>query len=291
MLSMLSLSSEQLLAAAPAGSPYKSAAASFPLELGLLLLLLSVLIVVLRARVLLELISHSDNRSRAKAFRWPTALQSFSGGLAAAYVLLLLLPELNVITAELRGPRFLAFDLALAGLLIFKGIQHYCFRRVSANFDSHAEWKFVGVKVAEKRSNFHISLGMFIAYSSLILLTFPFQYSHLGSTLSVVLYLLTFALHLGFNALAVCEEDEHRFAQLAPRVVAPILVIASIFAALKVLPTQISLSAFAMLAGIVIYNVFQVEVRKPENTSFIWFIIGSLSFSILGAFSFRGLMN
>jgi hypothetical protein len=290
-MSVLSLSCALLVAAAPVGAPYKSAASSLPQELGLFLLLLSVLLVVLRARLLLELISRSDKRNRAKAFRWPTALRSFSGGLAAAYVLLLLLPELNVITSELRGPRFLAFDLALLGLLIFKGIQHYCFRRVSADFDSQGEWKFVGMKVAEKRSNFHISLGMFVAYSSLVLLTFPFQYSHLGSTLSVVLYLLTFALHLGFDALAVCEEDEHRFAKLAPRLVAPILLAASGFAALEVLPNQVSLGAFAMLAGIVVYNVFQVEVRKPEETSFVWFVTGSLVFSLLVAFSFRGVMH
>jgi len=288
---MLSLSPARILAAAPSSAPYKSAVAGFPQELGLLILLLSVLLVVLRARVLLELISRSDHHSRAKAFRWPTALRSFSGGLAAAYVLLLLLPELSVITAELRGPRFLAFDLALLGLLIFKGIQHFCFRKVSADFDSQGEWKFVGIKVAEKRSNFHISLGMYTAYASLVLLTFPFQYSHLGGTVPVALYLLTFALHLGFDALAVCEEDEHRFATLAPRVVVPVLLAASVLAALEVLPTQISLSAFAMLAGIVIYNVFQVEVRKPEDTSFIWFVLGSLVFSLLGALTFRGLLN
>lgn len=238
-----------LLAAAPsaveaphteAGATTQAAAAShaatLPQEAGLVLLLLAVLAVVLRARPILELLEHSDNRQQPKALRWPTALRSFSGGLAAAYVLLLLLPELSVINTELHGPPAAAFGLALLGLLIYKGIQHYCLQQANAAHAAMGEWKFVGVKAAEKRSNFAISLGVFTGYSALVLLTLPFQFSHLSGWVSAVLYLVTFALHLGFDALATCEEDERRFASLAPKLVVPVLVVAAVLAAAGTLP-------------------------------------------------------
>lgn len=290
-----------LLAAAPsaAEAPHKEAAAtthaaaashaapSLPQELGVLLLLLAVLAVVLRARPILELLEHSDNRQQPKALRWPTALRSFSGGLAAAYVLLLLLPELSVINTELHGPPAAAFGLALLGLLIFKGIQHYCLQQAHAANAAMGEWKFVGVKSAEKRSNFAINLGVFTGYTALVLLTVPFQFSHLSGWISSVLYLVTFALHLGFDALAVCEEDERRFAALAPKLVVPVLVVAAVLAAGGTLPNVVLLGAFSLLGGIVIYNVFRVELRKPEDTSFLWFVVGSVVFALLNAFTLR----
>ena len=297
---MLMLSSV-FLAAAPAadiskpGADHAPAAGyaavahapTLPEELGLALLLAALLLVVLRARPILELLERSDNRQQPKALRWPTALRSFSGGLAAAYVLLLLLPEFSVINAELHGPPPGAFGLALLGLLIFKGIQHYCLQQATAANSAMGDWKFVGVKAAEKRSNFAISLGVFTGYAALILLTLPFQFSHLSGSLSAVLYLVTFALHLGFDALATCEENDRRFAALAPRLVVPVLIVASVLAALGALPNAVLLGAFSLLGGIVIYNVFRVELRKPEDTSFIWFLTGSVVFAVLNGLTMR----
>ena len=39
--------------------------------------------------------------------------------------------------------------------------------------------------------------------------------------------------------------------------------------------------------GIVIYDVFRVELRKPEDTSFLWFVVGSVVFALLNAFTLR----
>ena len=276
-------------APAEAGHAVSAVAHATPLpdELGLVLLLAALLLVVLRARPILELLEHSDNRQQAKALRWPTALRSLSGGLAAAYVLLLLVPEFSIINTELHGPPQAAYALALLGLLIFKGIQHFCLQQATAAHAAMGEWKFVGVKAAEKRSNFAISLAVFTGYAALILLTLPFQFSHLSGAISSALYVVTFALHLGFDALGVCEEDERRFSRLAPRLVLPVLVLASLLAAFAVLPNAVLLGAFSLLGGIVIYNVFRVELRKPEDTSFIWFVAGAVLFALLNALTLR----
>ena len=269
--------------AGPAGKITAVNATNLPENLGLMLLLAAVLLVMLRARSILELLEQSDDRQKPKALNWPTALRSLSGGLAAAYVLLLLMPEFGIITAELHGPPNATYSLALVGLLIFKGIQHFCLQRANAAHASMVEWKFVGVKAAEKRSNFVINLGVFTGYSALILLTLPFQFSHLSGWISSALYVVTFALHLGFDALAICEENKQRFSRLAPRVVMPVLILTSLLTAFHSLPNSLLLGAFSLLGGIVIYNVFRIELRKPEETSYIWFLAGALLFYFLNA--------
>ncbi|MFM7102191.1 MAG: hypothetical protein ACKO3N_13580, partial [Verrucomicrobiota bacterium] len=97
-----------------------------------------------QARPILELLERSHDDQKPKALNWPTALRSLSGGLAAAYVLLLLMPEFSTITAELHGPPQAAYGLALLGLLIFKGIQHFCLQQANAAHAAMGEWKFVG---------------------------------------------------------------------------------------------------------------------------------------------------
>lgn len=273
-------SSHLLAAAAPDAAPH---ATTLPEDLGLLLLLAAVLLVILRARWILELMERSHDHRKPKALNWPTALRSLSGGLAAAYVLLLLMPEFSTINTELHGPAQTAYGLALLGLLVFKGLQHFCLQQANAAHASMGEWKFVGVKAAEKRSNFAIGLGVFTVYTALILLTLPFQFSHLSGWIASALYLVTFALHLGFDALAICEEDMQRFSRLAPRLVLPVLVLTSLLAALGSVPNTVLLGAFSLLGGVVIYNVFRVELRKPDETSFLWFLAGALLFALLNA--------
>ncbi|MFM7550474.1 MAG: hypothetical protein ACKO8I_16730 [Cyanobacteriota bacterium] len=281
MLKLLLPATLPLLAASPAGKTMQ--APTIPEDLGLAMLLAAVLLVILRARAILELLDRHNDPKKPKALNWPTALRSLSGGLAAAYVLMLLIPEFSTITAELHGPPQAAYALALIGLLIFKGIQHFCLQQANAAHAAMGEWKFVGVKAAEKRSNFAINLGVFTGYTALILLTLPFQFSHLSGLISSSLYLATFALHLGFDALAICEEDKNRFSKLSPKLVLPALVLTSLLAAAGSVPDTVLLGAFSLLGGIVIYNVFSIELRKPEDTSFVWFLAGAVLFTMLNS--------
>ena len=278
-----------LLAAAGAVQQYHGGGPPLISEdLGLFLLLAAVLATVLNATRITRVLEQNDDQRARKLKRWPVALRSLSGGLAVAYVFMLLIPELAVINQQLAGWSVNAMALALAGLLIFNGIQHFCLKRATVAHEAMGEWKFVGVRKAEKRSNFTINLGVFIAYASLILLTLPFQFSHLsGETVSRMLYLVTFMLHLGFDALSVCEEDHKRFARLSLLFAIPILLVSAILAVTGVLPDPVLLTAFSLLAGIVIYKVFKVEVKSASETSFAWFLGGSALFAILNSLTVR----
>ena len=265
-----------------------SHASFFSEQLGLIVLLVSVLGIVLNAVRLNEVLEESDNRGAHKLKRWPIALRSLSSGLAVAYVFMLLIPELTLINDKLSGKSLNAMALALAGLLLFNGIQHFCLHRATAAHESMGDWKFVGVRRSEKRSNFMINISVFVVYAALILLTLPFQFSHLGGYgMSRILYVITFVLHLGFDALAVSEEDPERFFRLAIRFVAPVLVAAAVIASTALLSNLILLAAFSLLTGIVMYQVFRIEVKGAGETSFVWFVCGALLFVVLHMLTFE----
>lgn len=274
-----------LAASASHGSPLGS---FFSEQLGLIVLLGSVLGIVLNAVRLNELLEESDNRGAHKLKRWPIALRSLSSGLAVAYVFMLLIPELMLINDKLSGKSLNAMALALAGLLLFNGIQHFCLHRATTAHESMGDWKFVGIRQSEKRSNFMINVSVFVFYAALILLTLPFQFSHLGGYgMSRILYVITFALHLGFDALAVSEEDPKRFSRLATRLVSPVLVIAAVIASTALLSNLILLAAFSLLTGVVMYQVLRNEVKGAGETSFVWFVFGSLLLVVLHALTFE----
>lgn len=255
-------------------------------HLGLTILVLSVLGIVLNAVWLNKLIDGVDDRDAHKIRRWPIALRSLSSGLAIAYIFMLMIPELSIINKELSGRSLDAMALALSGLLIFNGIQHFCLHRATAAHESMGEWKFVGIRKSKKKSTTIINMSVFAAYAVLIILTLPFQFSHLGGVTSRALYIVTFVLHLGFDALAVSEEDPVVFSRLAIRLLSPALVIAAIIASTAVMPDLFILAAFSLLAGIIISQVFRVEVKEAENTSYIWFIIGAMLFISLHILTF-----
>jgi hypothetical protein len=73
----------------------------------------------------------NSQSSKPKHLRFEEAVRSISGGLASGYVILLLIPEIKVFNEAIRDPFLDAYVLALLGLVIFKGLQHYCLRLVN----------------------------------------------------------------------------------------------------------------------------------------------------------------
>ena len=256
---------------------------------GLLALLTSLLAIIFNIHRILSLLQVKNYRNNTKSKHWPTILKSLSGGLSIGYVFMLLVPELAYINKKLYGGPISASVLALSGLLIFNSIQHYNLKKATSDHEAMGEWKFIGVRKAEKKSNFSISLGVFTVYSALVLMTLPLQFSHFkGDTMSMGLYVVTFILHLGFDALSVAEEDEERFKELSGRITAPVLLIATALASAGHLPESTLLSAFSLLAGIVIYKVFRVELRSASETSLAWLVTGAILFAALNTLTFQG---
>lgn len=232
-------------------------------------------------------INRSKEGSLPKHRSWPFGIRSFAGGMAAAYVFILLIPEMGLFNSEIKIPFFNTYSLALLGLLIFKGLQHYCRHLAQERTRSMEEWAFVHSKSHEKHLSFRISGYVFIAYASLILLTLPYQVSHLAPGMGVFLYLVTFSFHLCFELLSLNDEDVKHYNQYVPIPLAIALTAALGLALSEAMPQAYLLACISLLAGIIIYNVFLVELPNPDRSSYVWFLVGAVAFVLLNSLTLR----
>jgi hypothetical protein len=228
--------------------------------------------------------SHS---SKPKHLRFGEAVRSISGGLASGYVILLLIPEIKIFNEAIRDSFLDAYVLALLGLVIFKGLQHYCLRLVNQKSSAQQEWGFIQAKVMARSLEFKVSCGVFCVYASLVLLTLPFQFGHLAGSVAKLLYVITFALHLGFEMLGLFEQSERDFASLVPWTTGLSLTFALVLAAANVLPPWLVISGMAFLAGIIMLQVFRTELPVASESSFFWFGFGTAVFVLLHVYTQR----
>jgi len=246
----------------------------------LILFYTSVLVVAFLAPKIVESATHHDHRAKSKLLSPSIALRSFSSGLAVAYVFVLLIPEFDIFAQKNIFPFLNAFQLALVGLVFYKGLQHLCLFLASKRSESMGDWAFVSSKQQERLLGFRVSVAVFVFYASLIVLTLPYQLAHFASMTDKCLYLLTFFLHLGFNLVGLFEEDERHYQRVVPMVVTTILTLALVLALFSTLSTGLLLTALAFLAGVIIFNVFRNELPTADKSSFAWFAIGVAFFTI-----------
>ena len=229
----------------------------------------------------------NSQSSKPKHLRFGEAVRSISGGLASGYVILLLIPEIKIFNEAIRDPFLDAYVLALLGLVIFKGLQHYCLRLVNQKSSAQQEWGFIQAKVMARSLEFKVSCGVFCVYASLVLLTLPFQFGHLAGPVAKALYVITFALHLGFEMLGLFEQSEREFASLVPWTTGLSLTLAFVLAAANVLPSWLVISGMAFLAGIIMLQVFRTELPVASESSFFWFGFGTAIFVLLHIYTQR----
>ena len=281
------LSSGGAAPSATSGEPsIDGLAISFVLILFLILVLLTQF-----APTILEFINSHESRLGKKFQDFPTALRSFSSGLAVAYVMIILIPEYQVFNGQVTFGWLNAYKLSLLGLIAYKGIQHYCLLLAKKSAKAMGEWGFVKSRQEEKLLGFRVSTSVFAVYASLILLTLPYQLGHLHGPADKVLYLLTFAMHLGFSVLGLFEENERHFRKLVPPVVFSMLTASLVLTLFNVLPTALLLGCLSVLAGIILYNVFKNELPSAENSSFAWFAIGVFIFVSVDSLTLRNLAH
>lgn len=235
-----------------------------------------------------EFASHHDRIGKTKALNPSTALRSFSSGLAVAYVFVLLLPEFKVFDDQNILPHINAFQLAMIGLVVYKGLQHVCLLLANKRSEAMGDWAFVSAKQQERVLGFRVSTAVFVLYAALILLTLPYQLTHFPSINDKVLYLVTFFLHLGFNVVGLYEEDEHHYQRFVPPVVAGVLTLALVLTLFSALSTAVLLTALSFLAGVIIFSVFRNELPTAEKSSYLWFATGVAFFAIAQAITVSG---
>ena len=249
----------------------------------LILFYVALLAVAFFAPRIVEFAAHHDRIGKTKFLSPSTALRSFSSGLAVAYVFVLLIPEFEIFRQKNILPYLNAFQLALIGLVVYKGLQHLCLLLANKRSEAMGDWAFVSSKQQERLLGFRVSIAVFVIYASLIVLTLPYQLDHFASLVDKCLYLLTFFLHLGFNLVGLYEEDERHYHRVVPKVVAAFLTLSLVLTLFGVLSTGVLLTALAFLAGVIIFSVFRNELPTAEKSSFPWFAIGVAFFAFAEA--------
>ena len=279
--------SNTVLATAAAVEPAVDA-----LAIGFVWILFVTLVLLTKfAPALLALINEHESKHAPKFLDVPTALRSFSSGLAVAYVMITLIPEYQVFNGQVTFGWINAYKLSLLGLIVFKGIQHYCLLIAKKNAKAMGEWDFVKTRQEEKLFGFRVSTVVFSIYASLILLTLPYQLGHLHGPADKLLYLFTFVMHLGFNVIGLYEENERHFRKLVPPVVFSLLSASLVLTLFNVLPTALLLGSLSILAGIILYNVFKNELPSAESSSYAWFAVGVILFVGVDTLTVRSLMH
>ena len=122
---------------------------------------LAILLVAHFAPQIVEITAHLDRAESRKSLRPSIALRSFSSGLAVAYVFVLLLPEFNVFQEKLVLPGINSFQVALLGLVVYKGLQHLCLLSANKKTEAMGDWAFVSSKQQERLLGFRVSTYVF----------------------------------------------------------------------------------------------------------------------------------
>ena len=92
----------------------------------------------------------------------------------------MLIPEYQIFNEKVTYGWINAYKLSLFGLIAYKGIQHYCLLVANKSSQTMGEWGFVKSRQEEKLLGFRVSTSVFAVYASLILLTLPYQLTHLN---------------------------------------------------------------------------------------------------------------
>ncbi len=206
---------------------------------------------------------------------------SFAGGLAVAYVFLHLLPEIaagneaigEALSDVLKPAPLLElgiFLVALAGFTAFYGLERLAAARSGRDTGS----------AREPRGVYWLHLVSFMVYN--VLITYTMVLRVRTGLLFALLFTLAMGLHFVLTDRTLTEHYPQRFRTSGRALLAASLVLGWALAALFA-PTSTLLVALltALLGGSVLLNVFKEEVPSNRSSSFAWFSIGLVLYSVL----------
>lgn len=190
---------------------------------------------------------------------------SVGGGMAIAYIFLHLLPELE------KGEQDIGSSIhfvTLIGFLLFYGMQRFAWR--------------VAKNEASKSGNlvFYIQLAFSSVYNFLLIYSIPELFKN--SWIFVFLYVVAMGFHLLHNDYSLGEKYHHQFKSWGRYVLLGALAVGLALDFFTEPAQELVADVLtALLAGSLLFNVFQEELPEPEHTSFTWFVVGVVVYGIL----------
>lgn len=198
--------------------------------------------------------------------RFRRAATSFTGGLAASYICLQLLPEIDE-GSDLLGGRI--YFLVLVGLSIYYGLEVWISRHGGG------------------RQQFSLRLLILAIYTLSISFTLSTQLPR-NIVLSLI-YAVAMGLHIMSNDFALLEDRPARFLSPGRYVLIGAVLLGYVMSVVRS-PNPVVLDAgTAMLAGFMIFTVFRKEIPDFSKAHFRAFLSGSAVFLIVHIFLDRDL--
>lgn len=197
---------------------------------------------------------------------------SFSGGAAAAYIFLYLLPILNDMSYELAADDGFwpdgewIFVAALAGTCVFHVIEVYA-RRGDDSTRPNGDPRFWA------------QIGAFALYN--VLVGALFVVKPYASTLDAIIYQSALILHFAVIDLSLRERHPQTYDRFGRWIMAGAVVLGWGVGHFGITHLRASGLAFAFLAGGMILNVLKEELSETARVSLVPFAAGAGVFALL----------
>jgi hypothetical protein len=208
-----------------------------------------------------------------------SAMASFAGGLAVAYVFLHLLPEIaagNEAIGEALSdvveptPLFelAIFLVALTGFAVFYGLEHAARRSRSSTGGEPTP------------AVYWLHLGSFTVYN--VLITYTMALRVRTGLLFALLFSVAMGLHFVLIDRSLREHYPRRFSHSGRLVLAGALLLGWALGALFAPTSTLVVSILtAALGGSILLNVFKEELPSDRRSSFGWFLTGLVLYAAL----------
>lgn len=204
---------------------------------------------------------------------------SLSGGIAIAYVLMDILPELNEAQQTLRSMvTFITllerhvYLMALAGLIFFYGLEKLAKESRSKNAVHHNQ--DVG-----KPGVFWLHVGSFALYNFLI--GYLLQHREESGLVNSALYAITMGMHFLVNDYSLRDHYRGLYHKTGRWVLAAAIMIGWAISHRYIVDEALLAVLFALLAGSMILNVLKEELPEERASCYWNFVIGASGYSLL----------
>ncbi len=205
--------------------------------------------------------AHLISTEAARLIRDHHRFESFAGGLAVSYVFLHLLPELNA-GDEILGRRI--YFVALLGFLVVYGVEHRLRRADSA--DAQAI-----------RYRLHMTVSAI--YTALIVFTLSSQLPH--TVFLTALFAVAIGLHLAASGIGALEQFGERFSNQGRYILAAAAAAGYLLSLIRRPREEAIDTLTAVLAGFMLFTVFQNELPDTARARFVPFLVGIATFGLL----------
>ncbi len=191
--------------------------------------------------------------------KYDSRINSIGGGLAITYVFLVLLPELDM-GHDTFGRKI--YLVVLLSFIVFYGLHK------------------LRVRAELQEKEYRIALVYSVIYNWLLIYGMP--ESIFDSSLHLVLVTIAIGLHLLHTDITLIELDSTTYRKSGKWILA-LSLIGGLFT--RVLVGEVSEVTedvvTALLAGAVIYSVFNEELPDVEARNLRWFVLGIVIYSVI----------